>query len=321
MPATANNAKLWEPGHEPSTTAKARASQLGGPVLRVPAPRPQLETPADRGWDPHVDPDLAKPFIKWAGGKRKLLPHILAKVPPSFHAYHEPFVGGGALFYHLRPSLAFLSDANERLVRTYRAVRDDVGAVIRTLRRYPHDETFFLRLRSSDIDSATDADVAAWFIYLNKTGYNGLYRVNGRNRFNVPFGRQNNPTICDENTLRACSLRLRHAQVTLDDFTMTLQRAAPGDFVYFDPPYVPLSASSSFASYTKGGFGLEDHRRLRDVAVELKRRGVKVVISNSSHPIVRTLYADHFTIDEILAARAINSKADGRGPVRELLIH
>lgn len=263
----------------------------------------------------------ARPFVKWAGGKRRLVSQLLCHLPERIRVYHEPFVGGGALFYALRPKLAHLSDANERLVRTYQGVRDDVEGVIRHLRRYPHDENFYLKMRRMNVDDGTDAEVAAWLIYLNKTGFNGLYRVNRKNEFNVPFGAQNNPTICDEHNLRACSRQLSRTEIRREDFSAVLERADPGDVVYFDPPYMPVSVSSSFVSYTNGGFGPEDHRRLRDVALELKRRGVRVLLSNSSAPVVRELYVEHFVIEEVLAARAINSRGDRRGLVREVLIY
>jgi DNA adenine methylase len=263
-----------------------------------------------------------KPFLKWAGGKRQLLAELDRFVPKQFGAYHEPFVGGGALFFHLAPPKAVLSDNNTRLVRAYRGVRDGVERVIRLLRSYPHDKDFFLAFREHDIDRDSDAEVAAWLIYLNKTGYNGLYRVNSQNRFNVPFGRYTDPTICDEDALRACSRTLADADLPLDeDFSFVLHRAKKGDFVYFDPPYVPLSASSSFTSYTSDGFGMAEHEKLRDVALDLKRRGVSVVVSNSSAPAVVDLYAKGFTIERVAAQRAVNSKGSGRGPVTELIIH
>lgn len=262
----------------------------------------------------------ARPFVKWAGGKRQLLAQLMTHVPRRFGAYHEPFVGGGALFYQLGPSVAYLSDANERLIRTYRAIRNGVDDVITLLRTYPHDQEFFLRLRQSQIDEQSDTHVAAWFIYLNKTAFNGLYRVNRANRFNVPFGDFKNPCICDEGNLRACSQALARAQVQSTDFSVVLERACPGDLVYFDPPYVPLSTSASFVSYTRSGFGLLEQRRLRDTALQLKRRGVTVILSNSAHPVVQELYAHHFQIHEVQATRAINSKSDRRGPVREFII-
>jgi DNA adenine methylase len=213
-----------------------------------------------------------------------------------------------------------LSDTNPRLIRTYRGLRDDPDGVVRLLRSYPHDKAFFLRLRSSDIDAASDAEVAAWFIYLNKTAYNGLYRVNRRNVFNVPFGDYRRPNICDEPTLRRCAASLRRARIEELDFGQAASRAQPGDLVYFDPPYVPLSKTSSFTSYTSGGFALDEHLRLRDLAVELKDRGVRVLVSNSSAAAVRELYAGAFDVVPVRARRAVNSRAAGRGPITELLM-
>jgi DNA adenine methylase len=262
----------------------------------------------------------ARPFLKWAGGKRQLLPALLAHAPPRRGGYFEPFVGGGALFFALRPKRAVLADVNTRLIRAYRGVRGAVDEVIRLLRSYPHDPAFFYRFREADIDDATDAEVAAWVIYLNKTGFNGLYRVNRENRFNVPFGRYDNPTICDEPTLRACAAALAHAALRVGDFEAIVAEAKAGDFVYFDPPYVPLSATSSFTSYTSKGFGTEEQKRLRDTARRLKERGVRVLLSNSSAPAVRKLYAKGFDVVEVSATRAVNSKATGRGPIAELII-
>jgi DNA adenine methylase len=270
-----------------------------------------------------VAPERGRPFIKWAGGKRQLLRELLRHAPqPSARSrYFEPVVGGGALFFALRPAKAVLADVNERLIRTYRGVRDDVDNVIRLLKTYPHNEKTFYELRDVDIDSGTDAEVAAWFIYLNKTGFNGLYRVNRRNRFNVPFGRYHNPTICDESTLRACAHALARVDEPLvQDFERVVADAKRGDFVYFDPPYAPLSATSSFTSYTSSGFGPHEQRRLRDVALELKSRGVSILLSNSSAPDVRALYEDDFDIIKVSATRLVNSKASGRGTITELVI-
>jgi DNA adenine methylase len=262
----------------------------------------------------------SRPFLKWAGGKRQLLPALLAHVPERIECYIEPFVGGGALFFQLRPRSALLADVNERLVRTYRGVRDHVDDVIGLLKDYPHDEKFFYDLREVDIDARTDAEVAAWFIYLNRTGFNGLYRVNRRNLFNVPFGRYVNPTICDETTLRSCSAALSRAELLVADFEVVANKAHSGDFVYFDPPYVPLSATSSFTSYTSNGFGPDAQTRLRDVAFALKQRGVNVLLSNASAPLVRDLYERGFETTEVSATRLVNSKVSGRGAITELII-
>jgi DNA adenine methylase len=266
--------------------------------------------------------DVRKPFLKWAGGKRQLLSQLLPHLPKDYSRYFEPFVGGGALFFALQPRKATIADSNKRLIRTYRAVKNDVGAVIGRLRRYAqnHNEGFFYSIRNVDIDSCTDEEVAAWFIYLNKTGYNGLYRVNRENRFNVPFGRYANPTICDEETLRSCSSALAGATILHRDFEAVVSRAKPSDFVYFDPPYAPLSATSSFTSYTSEGFGRREQERLRDVALTLKTRGVHVLLSNSSDRGVRHLYeARGFELVEVSATRMVNCRSTARGRVGELV--
>lgn len=261
----------------------------------------------------------ARPFLKWVGGKRQLLDQMRPHLPVRFGRLHEPFVGGGALFFALQPRRASLSDNNARLVATYRGVRDEPGRVIELLKEYPHDKDFFLEARDWAIDDRPDAEIAAWFIYLNKTGYNGLYRVNKRNRFNVPFGNYRRPKICDEGGLRAASKALQGVRLEQGDFAATARRARKGDLVYFDPPYVPLSMTSDFTKYTSTGFDADDQRRLRDVALVLKARGVHVLLSNSSAAWVRELYCD-FELIEVRARRAVNCQPSGRGEVKELLI-
>lgn len=263
---------------------------------------------------------IAVPYVKWAGGKRSMLRHLRPFVPATFGTYFEPFAGGGALFFALQPAKAVISDINRRLVRSYIAVRDSVDEVVSLLKTYPYEKDFFLKMRAAPIDARSDVEVAAWLIYLNRTCFNGLYRVNRSNEFNVPFGRYANPTICDEANLLACSDALKSTAISHDPFEKVLERAVPGDFVYFDPPYLPLSTTSSFTAYSADGFGLCDHVRLRDVALELKARGVHVVISNSAAPAIRALYAEGFEVTEVLASRAINAKGDGRGKVPELVI-
>lgn len=311
-------------GAEARSGANAALAQVPAVPLAPSDPQrerlPRAKTLRRDRHEPGILPVQPRPFVKWAGGKRQLLSQLVSQTPERFGAYHEPFVGGGALFYELAPRVAFLSDANDRLIRTYRAIRDDVESVIRLLQTYPHDAEFFAKMRRVDIDVQSDAQVAAWFIYLNKTAFNGLYRVNRANQFNVPFGDLKNPCICDEVNLRACSKRLQGVQIATEDFSVVLDRAKPGDFVYFDPPYMPISESSSFVSYTKGGFGPTEHERLRDVAVRLKRRGVFVLVSNSAHPFVLSLYEKDFRIEHVMASRAINSRADRRGQIREYLI-
>ncbi len=269
---------------------------------------------------PFAMADVPRPFLKWAGSKRQLMHALLPRVPDRYGTFFEPFVGAGALFFALRPPQAVLADTNARLVRTYQGIRDDVESVIALLTSYPHDKAFFYRLRDVDIDARSDAEVAAWFIYLNKTGYNGLYRVNRANRFNVPFGRHNNPTICDAANLRACARALARAERVVADFEHAVRAAGRGDFVYFDPPYIPLSATSSFTSYTSGGFGDADQVRLRDLALGLKRQGVSVLLSNSSAPLVRELYDSEFKVEEVPATRRLNRDATKRGAIAELII-
>lgn len=262
----------------------------------------------------------AHPFLKWVGGKRQLVPRLLEHVGQIKGTYHEPFVGGGALFFALRPARAVLSDGNERLIRTYKGIRDNVEGVIAQLQEWPYDKDFFYGQRKRDIDTCADVDVAAWMIYLNRAGFNGLYRVNSRNQFNVPFGRYTNPTICNADNLRACSTALQGIGLHHAPYVSILSRAKRGDFVYFDPPYVPLSATSYFTSYTADGFTREDQVALRDVALQLKKRGIRVLLSNSSAGLVRELYADGFEMAEVMMARNVNCKPGGRGKVPELIM-
>lgn len=274
---------------------------------------------------------MSQPFLKWAGGKRKLVPEILARMPLDFGNYHEPFLGGGALFWKLSPGLVpagvpakpgsmfFLSDMNLRLVNTYIAVRDDVEAVMDELCAYPYEKEFYLRTRAQ-LDEGFPAQRAARFIYVNRAGFNGMYRVNSRGEFNIPFGRYTNPTICDGERLRDCSKALQGVQVQHEDFAQAASRVVRGDFIYFDPPYMPISKTSDFTGYTEVGFSLEDHRRLCNVAYVLAARGVHVLISNSNAPAILELYASGFDIHRVQMTRSINSNGKGRGSVEELLI-
>jgi DNA adenine methylase len=256
--------------------------------------------------------------VKWAGGKRQLLAAILAQIPKEYGTYHEPFLGGGAVFFALSPRKAFLSDSNERLVRCYQGIKSNVDEVISLLNDFKRSRRFFERMRRREIDKASDAKVAAWFIYLNKTGFNGLYRVNSKNQFNVPFGDNKNAQIFDAENLKACSKALADAEINSEDFNGVWDRAQPNDLVYFDPPYVPISATSYFTSYTADGFTHDDQVRLRNLALRLKEKGVHVLLSNSSS--AAELYSKDFSVIEVLASRAVNSKAERRGKITELLI-
>jgi DNA adenine methylase len=263
----------------------------------------------------------ARPFLKWVGGKAQLLPEILKHAPATFGAYHEPFVGAGALFFALQPRVAWLGDANAELISTYRVIRSHSAQLILCMRANyagANNEADFYRIRAEAW--ATDVEIAARMIYLNKTCFNGLYRVNKAGRFNAPYGRYPKPTICDEDNLLACSDALKGANVHREDFTEVERRAVPGDFVYFDPPYVPLTKTSNFDAYTAGGFGMERQTELRDLAIRLKDRGVHVLLSNSASPAVEDLYGKDFALTPVAARRSVNSKGAGRGAIAEYLI-
>ena len=266
-----------------------------------------------------------RPFLKWAGGKGQLLPELIARLPEDFAAYHEPHVGSGALFFALAShgalSQVYLSDANPSLIDTYLAVRDHVEDVILALRKHQkkHDRDYYYLVRAIDPSRLPLTGRAARVIYLNKTCYNGLYRENRRGQFNVPFGRYENPKICNAANLRNVSRVLQGVDIACRSYASALDTAQPGDFVYFDPPYQPLSATSSFTAYNRHGFGENDQRCLRDVFGELARRGVRVMLSNSDTRLIRELYAD-FNIDRVYASRSINSKGGQRGKIVELII-
>ena len=252
---------------------------------------------------------------------------LLDKAPSEWDGYHEPFIGGGALFFALASrnclrGRTVLSDMNSRLIRSYLMVRDQVEPLIGRLKEHEalHSKDHYYATRARDIDSDNDIEVAAWMIYLNKTGFNGLYRVNKKGGLNVPMGRYKNPNICDEKNLRACNSILQGVEIYHQGFDGVLERAGKGDFVSFDPPYVPVSATASFTAYTSDGFTLADQERLRDTASALKERGVSVMLSNADHPRVRKLYTPGFRKHTIQVGRAINSAASRRGSVAELII-
>ncbi len=268
---------------------------------------------------------VPRPFLKWAGGKTQIVDALLQHKPPRFCAYHEPFVGSAALFFRLYREgcvrRATLSDRNAELIDTYCAVRDVVHEVIQLLSEFPYSEDFYYTLRARDPWQLSLAERAARMIYLNKTCYNGLYRVNREGKFNVPFGRYRSPNYLDEENLCAVSRALQHVELRCEPFEAVLDRAAPGDWVYFDPPYVPISPTANFTAYYAEGFGYSEHERLRDVCCALIARGVRVTVSNSDTPVVRALYGmSPFVIHEVRANRAINCKGGRRGKITELLI-
>jgi DNA adenine methylase len=267
----------------------------------------------------------AKPFLKWVGGKGRLLHSLVPLMPAGVaHMRHvEPFMGGAALYFHSRAERALLRDINPDLVQAFVTVRDDVQAVIEHLRELAdgHDDRRYYeaRERFNERPCATSAERAALFIYLNKTCFNGLYRVNRSGFFNVPVGRYARPAIADAETLLAASLRLRKADIRCAPFEDVLEDATRGDFVYLDPPYEPVSRTSSFTAYAQGGFTRSDQMHLRDVYRGLDRRGCKVMLSNSDAPLVRELYGA-FHIHEVRAPRAVSCDPAKRGAVTELVI-
>ncbi|WP_016953169.1 DNA adenine methylase [Anabaena sp. PCC 7108] len=261
-----------------------------------------------------------RPFLKWAGGKNRLIPQYEGYFPPHFHTYYEPFLGGGAVFFHLRPKTAILTDINAELITTYHCVRDHVQELIELLKEHKigHNPSYYYDVRN--YCERTDLEKAARFIYLNKTCFNGLYRVNSQGKFNVPLGRYKNPGICQEDVLRIASQALSQADIQQADFTEVLNYATSSDdFVFFDPPYYPVSETSYFTAYSRYAFAESQQVELRDVFVKLAERGVKVMLSNSDCKFIRELYSN-FNIHTISAARSINSNAKKRGKITEVLV-
>lgn len=266
------------------------------------------------------------PVLKWAGGKKQLLPQILPRLPDRMRTYYEPFIGGGAVFFALaharRFDRAVISDKNLELVNLYTVVRDDVEDLLQCLE--PHadkatDSDWFYHVRSWAPTELEPAERAARLVYLNRTCFNGLYRVNRKGDFNVPFGRYKNPRVRDEPRLRAASEALQRVEIRGADFAEVAASARKGDGVYFDPPYVPVSATASFHAYHREAFGPAEHKRLVDVFRRCWRRGVVSVLSNSDCEMTRELYSA-LDVEVVRATRAINSAKDKRGRVNELLV-
>jgi len=268
---------------------------------------------------------VPRPFLKWAGGKGRLVPRLLKCAPDRFDRYFEPFAGGAALFFalsresRLRGCEVVLSDVNRELIDTYEAVRDSLDEVVDCLRGHKYEREHFYAVREQDPWKLSQPRRAARMIFLNKTDFNGLYRVNSRGRFNVPFGRYKNPNICDEKNLRAVSVALQGVRLTSGPFDEVTGSVGEGDFVYFDPPYVRISATAGFVSYARLGFSIEDQRHLAGVFKRIAERGACVVLSNSDTPWVREQYAG-YRLKRVDVGRAINSMPDRRGPVGELIV-
>lgn len=254
----------------------------------------------------------AKPVLKWAGGKTQLLGELLKRVPADYGKYIEPFFGGGALFFALEPSEALIADINPELINLYCKIRDDVDGVISTLKMHQNDEDYYYRIRSMDWKTMPAVEAAARTIYLNRTCFNGLYRVNRAGQFNVPFAGYSNPKILDAENLRAVSCYLKRAQIELGDYKTVLeQSASPGDFVFLDPPYLPISRYSDFKRYTKEPFGETEHIELAKEVARLQELGCHIILTNSNHPLVHELYG-RYNVAVIQTKRHISSRGDKR---------
>lgn len=271
----------------------------------------------------------AKPFLKWVGGKKQIVPQIKQYIPKDYYRYYEPFVGGGALFFDLVPSEAYINDINKILISAYRNIKNHPYEIIEKLenlqkiffeKNNEERKTYFYKIRDTFNNTKYDSFLkTSYVIFLNKTCFNGMYRENSKGKFNVPFGRYKNPKILDEKNILAVSKILQNVTITDDSFEKAVEDAKRGDFIYFDPPYHPLSITSNFTSYSNGGFTEEDQMRLRDVFIDLDKRSCFVMLSNSDTKFIREVYKE-FTQKTISAARSINCKATGRGKINELLI-
>jgi DNA adenine methylase len=265
-------------------------------------------------------------FVKWAGGKKQLIEQFKPFFPEKIANYYEPFVGGGAVAFYLiknHPEMkkAYLSDINEELIITYEVIKNDVENIIKILKEYKkkHNKEFYYKIRSQDAKKLTKLLIAARFIYLNKTCFNGLHRVNSKGQFNVPMGKYKNPLICPEEDLRQISKLLEKDDVSVKQFYEIIRTAKKGDFVYFDPPYYPLTKTSSFTSYTKDGFLEKEQVKLAEIFKFLDKKGCKVMLSNSDTDFIKKLYKE-YNIHKVNATRMINRDATKRGKITEVLI-
>lgn len=268
-----------------------------------------------------------QPFTKWTGGKRQLLGELRSYMPETYGRYFEPFVGGGALFFDLAPEQAVINDFNEELINAYRQIKNNPAELINLLIKHKENNSkdYYLALRSADRDGRisrmTGVERAARILYMLRVDFNGLYRVNSKNQFNVPYGRYKNPKIVDVDLLYQISEYLNENDIEIlqTDFAEAVKDAQTGDFVYFDPPYIPLNETSSFTSYTHEGFSYEEQIRLRNTFKELTERGVYAMLSNSSSPLVEELYKD-FNIYFVEAQRTNGAKSSSRGKISEIIV-
>ena len=268
-----------------------------------------------------------QPFTKWTGGKRQLLPVIKSLMPDNYNSYFEPFIGGGALFFDLSPDKAVINDFNNELMNCYQQIKKHPQKLIELLTKHQENNSkeYYLELRAVDrdnrINKMTDVERAARIMYMLRVNFNGLYRVNSKNQFNVPYGRYKNPKIVDSELILSISqyLNKNNIEILTGDFEKAVEDVGAGDFVYFDPPYIPLSETSAFTSYTHEGFSYEEQVRLRDVFRKLDKKGAYVMLSNSSSPLVEELYKG-FNIHKVEATRTNGAKASSRGKISEIIV-
>lgn len=265
----------------------------------------------------------AKPFVKWVGGKTQLLSELTSRIPDRVSRYFEPFVGGGALFFHYSPEQSTLIDINEELTNTYKVIKYQIEELIADLHQHIYEKNYYYQIRNVDrtdeYKSWSDVQRASRLIYLNKTCFNGLYRVNSKGEFNTPIGKYKNPKIVDEVNLRACSQALQKAEIITDSFMEVEEKVRGDDFVYFDPPYAALNTTSSFAGYSSQGFDEQMQLGLRDLCDRLDAKGIRFMVSNSNAPLILDLYKD-YKIELVYATRAINSQANKRGKIPEVIV-
>lgn len=269
---------------------------------------------------------LVAPVVKWVGGKRQLLGEISPLLPKRINTYCEPFLGGGAVLFSVQPSKAIVNDLNTDLINAYEVICDDVEALIELLKKHENTSEYFYAMRDMDRDkeryqTLSKLERASRLLYLNKTCFNGLFRVNSSGEFNSPFGHYKNPNIVNEPVLRAVSKYFKTADITFynEDFSETLNRVRKGGFVYMDPPYDPVSDTACFTGYNKGGFDRNEQIRLKNCCDALTQRGIKFLLSNSSTEFIKDLYKD-YNIIVVKAKRAINADAGKRGAIEEVLI-
>lgn len=262
----------------------------------------------------------AKPFVKWAGGKSQIINELLSRVPDDYARYLEPFVGGGALLFALEHKKSIINDSNAELINAYKVIRDNPKKLLENLKQHKNDSEYYYKIRQIDPLKISSLQRASRFIYLNRTCFNGLWRVNKKNEFNTPFGKYKNPKIVDQDLLLAVSTFLKDVKIYEGDFKQfLLKNSKKGDFIYFDPPYHPISKYSDFKRYTKDFFGINEQKDLMEVFRTLDKRGCKLLLSNSNSDFIRNIY-DGYKIEEVMAKRNINNKGEGRGAIKELLI-